>query len=136
GAKSRPMPRSKPIGRSAACEAAPRLPAPFPSRTRAGLLLAAGNPRTLCAASSVGIRKGDRRVQEPFYDALETRSPEEREAALMAQLPRVIAAAKERAPAYRQRLAGVRPEDVIDRRALADLPITRKSELIEMQRRE
>jgi len=75
-------------------------------------------------------------VQEPFYDALETRSPEEREAALMAQLPRVIAAAKERAPAYRQMLAGVRPEDVIDRRALVDLPITRKSELIEMQRRE
>jgi phenylacetate-CoA ligase len=99
-------------------------------------LLAAGNPRTLCAAGSVGIGKGDRRVQEPFYDALETRSPEEREAALMAQLPRVIAAAKERAPAYRRRLAGVRPEDVIDRRALADLPITRKSELIEMQRRE
>jgi phenylacetate-CoA ligase len=99
-------------------------------------LLAAGNPRTLCAASSVGIGKGDRRVQEPFYDALETRSPEEREAALMTQLPRVIAAAKERAPAYRQMLAGVRPEDVIDRRALADLPITRKSELIEMQRRE
>ena len=45
-------------------------------------------------------------MQEPFYDALETRSPEEREAALMAQLPRVIAAAKERAPAYLRRLAG------------------------------
>jgi phenylacetate-coenzyme A ligase PaaK-like adenylate-forming protein len=75
-------------------------------------------------------------VQGPFYDALETRGPEEREATLMAQLPRVIAAAKERAPAYRQMLAGVRPEDVTDRRALVDLPITRKSELIEMQRRE
>ena len=75
-------------------------------------------------------------MQEPFYDALETRSPEERESALMAQLPRVIAAAKERAPAYRQMLTGVRPEDVTDRRALVDLPITRKSELIEMQRRE
>ena len=75
-------------------------------------------------------------MQGPFYDALETRGPEEREATLMAQLPRVIAAAKERAPAYRQMLAGVRPEDVTDRRALVDLPITRKSELIEMQRRE
>jgi phenylacetate-coenzyme A ligase PaaK-like adenylate-forming protein len=80
--------------------------------------------------------KENRRVHGPFYDALETRSPEERESALMAQLPRVIAAAKERAPAYRQMLAGVRPEDVTDRRALVDLPITRKSELIEMQRRE
>ena len=75
-------------------------------------------------------------MREPFYDALETRSPEEREAALMAQLPRVIAAAKEHAPAYRRLLAKVRPEDVADRRALVDLPLTRKSELIEMQRQE
>ena len=44
-------------------------------------------------------------MQGPFYDALETRSPEEREAALMAQLPQVIAAAKEHAPAYRRLLA-------------------------------
>jgi phenylacetate-CoA ligase len=75
-------------------------------------------------------------VQGPFYDALETRSLEEREAALMAQLPRVIAAAKEHAPAYRRLLAKVQPEDVTDRRALVDLPLTRKSELIEMQRQE
>ena len=75
-------------------------------------------------------------MQGSFYDALETRSPEEREAALMAQLPRVIAAAKAHAPAYRRMLANVRPEDITDRRALADLPLTRKSELIEMQRRE
>jgi phenylacetate-CoA ligase len=75
-------------------------------------------------------------VQGRFYDALETRSPEEREAALMAELPRVIAVAKEHAPAYRRLLAKVRPEDVTDRRALVDLPLTRKSELIEMQRQE
>jgi phenylacetate-CoA ligase len=75
-------------------------------------------------------------VQGRFYDALETRSPEEREAALMAELPRVIAVAKEHAPAYRRLLAKVRPEDVTDRRALVDLPLTRKSDLIEMQRRD
>ena len=75
-------------------------------------------------------------MQGRFYDALETRSPEEREAALMAELPRVIAAAKEHAPAYRRLLAKVRPEDVTDRRALVDLPLTRKSDLIEMQRRD
>ena len=75
-------------------------------------------------------------MQGRFYDALETRSPEEREAALMAELPRVVAAAKEHAPAYRRLLAKVRPEDVTDRRALADLPLTRKSDLIEMQRRD
>ena len=75
-------------------------------------------------------------MQGRFYDALETRSPEEREAALMAELPRVVAAAKEHAPAYRRLLAKVRPEDVADRRALVDLPLTRKSDLIEMQRRD
>ncbi|MBV9583919.1 MAG: AMP-binding protein [Alphaproteobacteria bacterium] len=54
----------------------------------------------------------------------------------MAQLPRIIAAAKEHAPAYRRMLAKVRPEDITDRRALVDLPLTRKSDLVEMQRRE
>ena len=71
-----------------------------------------------------------------FYDALETRDPAEREAALTGALPQVIAAAKEHAPFYRERLAKVRPEDVTDRRALVDLPLTRKSDLIEMQRRD
>jgi len=69
-----------------------------------------------------------------FYDALETRDPVEREASLMAALPRIIAAAKEAAPAYRDRLANVRPRDITDRRALVDLPLTRKSELVELQR--
>jgi phenylacetate-CoA ligase len=75
-------------------------------------------------------------VETRFYDALETRDPAEREASLMAALPGVIAAAKERAPAYRRLFASLRPEDVIDRRALAQLPLTRKSDLIELQRRE
>jgi phenylacetate-CoA ligase len=69
-----------------------------------------------------------------FYDALETRASAERESALMAALPQIIAEAKERSPACRQRLAAVHPEDVRDRRALAELPLTRKSELIELQR--
>ncbi len=70
----------------------------------------------------------------PFYDALERRAPSEREAALLAALPRIIAAAKQHAPAYRDRLAKVRPADITDRRALAGLPLTRKSDLIELQR--
>jgi len=72
----------------------------------------------------------------PFYDALETRDPAEREASLMAALPRIIAAAKEHAPAYRRLLAAIEPEAVTDRRALAQLPLTRKSDLIDLQRRE
>jgi phenylacetate-CoA ligase len=80
--------------------------------------------------------EGGSRVQGAFYDALEARDPSERDTALMAALPQVIAAAKQHAPAYRRLLAGVRPEDITDRRALADLPLTRKSDLIELQRRE
>ena len=73
-------------------------------------------------------------MQGAFYDTLETRDPAEREAALMAALPQIVAAAKEHAPAYRKILAKVRPQDITDRRALVDLPVTRKSELIELQR--
>ncbi len=75
-------------------------------------------------------------MKRPFYDALETRDPAEREASLMAALPRIIAAAREHAPAYRHLFAGVEPEAVADRRALAQLPVTRKSDLIELQRRD
>jgi phenylacetate-CoA ligase len=74
-------------------------------------------------------------VETPLYDALEARDPALREAALMAALPGIIAAAKERCPAYRDLLVGVRPEQVTGRQALAELPLTRKSELIELQRR-
>jgi phenylacetate-CoA ligase len=74
-------------------------------------------------------------VETPLYDALEARDPALREAALMAALPGIIAAAKERCPAYRDLLARVQPEKVTDRQALTELPLTRKSELIELQRR-
>jgi phenylacetate-CoA ligase len=74
-------------------------------------------------------------VGTPLYDASEARDPALREAALMSALPAIVAAAKERCPAYRDLLAAVRPQEVIDRRALAELPLTRKSELIDLQRR-
>jgi phenylacetate-CoA ligase len=75
-------------------------------------------------------------MESPFYDALETRDPAEREASLMAALPRIIAAAKEHAPAYRRLLVAIDPEAITDRHALARLPLTRKSDLIELQRRD
>jgi phenylacetate-CoA ligase len=74
-------------------------------------------------------------MERAFYHPDEIRDPAEREAALMAALPDIIAAAQSRAPAYRERLAHVRPKDITDRQALARLPLTRKSELIELQRR-
>jgi phenylacetate-CoA ligase len=73
-------------------------------------------------------------VAAEYFDALETRDPEQREAALLAALPGLLAAAKEKAPAWRRRLADVEPEAVTSREALARLPVTHKSDLIELQR--
>jgi phenylacetate-CoA ligase len=75
-------------------------------------------------------------VETALFDKREARDPVEREQALMALLPALVAAAKERCPAYRELFAAVRPDEVSDRRALARLPLTRKSELIALQRRE
>ena len=69
-----------------------------------------------------------------YYDALETRSPEEREAALMTALPGQIAHAKTNAAGFARMLAEVDPEAVNSRAALARLPVTRKSDLGELQK--
>jgi phenylacetate-CoA ligase len=69
------------------------------------------------------------------YDDLERRTPEERAAAEGRQLAAQIAHAKANAPFYRERLADVDPAAVTSREALARLPVTRKSELKEVQRR-
>ena len=68
-----------------------------------------------------------------FYDALETRSPAEREAALMAALPQQIAHAQQRSAAFAEILKGVDAASINSRAALAQLPVTRKSELLERQ---
>ena len=68
-----------------------------------------------------------------YYDDLETRAPEAREAALMASLPGTIANAKANAPGFAKILADVKPAGITSREAMAALPVTRKSDLIEMQ---
>ena len=68
-----------------------------------------------------------------FYDDLETRSPQEREAALLAALPGQIAHAQQRSEAFAQILSGVDASQVTSRAALARLPVTRKHELLERQ---
>lgn len=65
-------------------------------------------------------------------DPLERRAPAEREAALMAALPAQVRAALA-VPALAERLAGVDPDAVNSRAALARLPVTRKHELFERQ---
>ena len=67
------------------------------------------------------------------FDALETRDPGEREAALMAALPVIVARAQGRSQAMGERLVGVDAAAVTDRAALARLPVTRKHELLEAQ---
>jgi phenylacetate-CoA ligase len=72
-------------------------------------------------------------VNSEFLDALETRDPAEREAALMAALPAQVAHAQASSPAYTALLAGVDAAGVTSRAALAALPLTRKSSLAAAQ---
>ncbi len=67
------------------------------------------------------------------FDALEIRTPAERESALLAALPAQIAHAKKSSPAFAALLADVDPASVTTRAALAKLPVIRKSELQERQ---
>ncbi|OGB14971.1 MAG: AMP-dependent synthetase [Burkholderiales bacterium RIFCSPLOWO2_12_67_14] len=69
-----------------------------------------------------------------FFDALETRSPDEREAAQMAALPVQIAHAQANSAAFAELLKGVDAAGVNSREALARLPVTRKHELLDMQK--
>ena len=70
------------------------------------------------------------------FDRLETRAPKQREAALMAALPKLIAHARRRAPGFGRILRDVDPAKIGSRKALAALPVTRKSDLAELQAKE
>lgn len=69
----------------------------------------------------------------PAYDALEIRSQAERDAAHMAALPRQVAHAQQGSAAFAAILEGVDASAIVDRTALARLPVTRKSELQALQ---
>ena len=68
-------------------------------------------------------------------DTLETRDPGEREAALMAALPAQLRAAMA-LPAMARRLGRIDADSVTTRVALAQLPVTRKHELLQCQQAE
>jgi phenylacetate-CoA ligase len=70
-----------------------------------------------------------------YYDTLETRAPAVRERELLARLPKQVAHAREHAPYFREALAGIDPAAIDSRAALAQLPVLRKHELIELQKR-
>src|SRR6185503_6238754 len=68
------------------------------------------------------------------FDDLETRDPEAREGALLAALPAQVAHAKQNAPGFARILADVDPAGIASRKALARLPVTRKSDLGDLQK--
>jgi len=69
---------------------------------------------------------------QEFYDALEARTPEQREHEQFAKMPDVIARAGS-APGWAEQLAGVEAKSVSSRAALAALPVLRKSDLKDRQ---
>lgn len=73
-------------------------------------------------------------TKSAYYDALETRDPEAREREQFAALRELITKAKAKAPGWARILKNVNPATVTDRKALAELPVTRKSELPKLQR--
>ncbi len=68
-----------------------------------------------------------------FFDDLETRTPEDRAAAITQALPRHIAHAKAHASYFAQALADIEADDIDSPEALARLPVLRKTALIEHQ---
>ncbi len=70
-----------------------------------------------------------------YYDSLETQDQKTRTLTLREALPMQITHAKERSAYYADVLADCDPDAIDSRDALASLPVTRKSELMEMQTR-
>ena len=67
------------------------------------------------------------------YDSLEIRDPATRERAQFAQLPQFLGRAMT-APGWAKHLAGIDPNSVTSRAALAQLPLLRKSDLVALQK--
>jgi phenylacetate-CoA ligase len=69
-----------------------------------------------------------------YFDALETRTAAEREADLSERLPKQLAHAKAHAPWFAESLKHIDPARITSRAALAELPVIRKHDLIELQK--
>ncbi len=92
-------------------------------------------PETI-GAGAPAATKGKAKPMPGFFDALETRDPSERERMLLERLARQIAHARSRSAHYGRLLRDVDADSITSRAALAGLPITRKSELYDLQRAE
>ena len=72
---------------------------------------------------------------DEFYDDLEVRDPQRREADLMAALSAQIAHAKAKSSHYAAAFADLDPAEINSRAALAAMPTTRKSDLAALQKK-
>src|SRR5262249_6371540 len=68
-----------------------------------------------------------------YFDRQEVRSAADRERCIFQALPGLLRHAIDNSPYYAEALTGVDPDIVTDRRALARIPVLRKSELIGLQ---
>ncbi len=69
-----------------------------------------------------------------FYDDFETRDPGDREREQFAAVSMQVAHAKAKAPYFTALLKDIDPKDIRDRKSLVTLPVTRKSDLIGLQK--
>lgn len=70
-----------------------------------------------------------------YYDDLEARDVQVREQSLFDRLPDHVENAKQKSSAFTRSLAEIDAASVTDRKALAKLPVLRKSELVDLQRK-
>lgn len=68
------------------------------------------------------------------FDALETRAPEVRETALFAELRELLTWARPAATGLESQLAGIEIDSLVNREALAAVPVLRKSALLDRQK--
>jgi len=69
-----------------------------------------------------------------FYDSLETRSADQRAQAQFESIRAQIAHVQTHTKAYAESLGGIDATTIVDAESFAQLPLTRKSELIELQK--
>ncbi|HIE20402.1 MAG TPA: phenylacetate--CoA ligase family protein, partial [Rhodospirillales bacterium] len=75
-------------------------------------------------------------LDSEYYDELEIRDPEEREILLFEALGHHLRATREDSPYFDKLFRDIGPEDVKSRADLAGLPITRKSDLSALQKKD
>jgi phenylacetate-CoA ligase len=68
-----------------------------------------------------------------FYDSLETRNADERSQAQLEAIREQIRHVQNNTEAYSESLKGINADDITDATSFSTLPLTRKSELIELQ---